>query len=128
MLVPAPFQVIFHRSRNAVLYAYTNFSLTCLISPNTTRVDTDFAVENVVTGPGTLHLDRVSVSKPLPVAGGKYEIVVSFRHLLEEDRGSYSCSAMIVSLQTNVVSSDSRSISNSIEVRGQKIYLLYSYI
>ena len=116
--MPAPLLVTFHRSRNATLHAFTNFSLTCLISPSTHGVDTDFTVESIVSGPGISDLDRVSISQLLPVAEGVYETVVSFRHLLEEDSGSYNCSAMIVSTQANVISSDSRSISNSIEVRG----------
>ena len=116
--MPVPFQALFYRSRNTALYAYTNFSLTCLISPNTHGVDTDFIVESIVSGPGISDLDRVSISQLVPVLGGVFETVVTFRYLLEEDSGSYNCSAMIVSTQANVISSDYRSISNSIEVRG----------
>ena len=112
---------MFRQSRNSTLFAGTNFSLTCLISPNTTGVDTDFTVESVVTGPGTSpESSRVNVSQLMSVGGGVYETVVVFRHLVEADSGSYNCLAMISSSQTNIVTSDSTSGSETIDVGRKK--------
>ena len=117
LLVPSSLLPMFRRSRNSTLYAGTNFSLTCLISPNTTGVDTDFTVESVVTGPGTSpESSRVSISQPMSVGGGVYETVASFGHLVEGDSGSYNCSAAISSSLANVVPSDSNSVSETIQI------------
>ena len=116
-LVPAPLPLMFHQSRNTTLYAGTNFSLTCLITPNTTGVDTDFTVETSVTGPGTSELSRVSISQPTLVEGGIYETVVAFSLLLEGDEGPYNCSARATSSQSNVITSDPTSAAESITVQ-----------
>ena len=108
---------MFRQSRNTTLYAGTNFSLTCLITPNTTGVDTDFTVESSVTGPGTSESGRVSISLPTSVEGGIYETVVAFSHLLEGDEGSYNCSARTTSSQSNVIASDPTSAGESITVQ-----------
>ena len=51
--VPAPISPLtFHRSRNSTLNAGTSFSLTCIITPNTTGVDTDLIVQRIIMGPG----------------------------------------------------------------------------
>ena len=120
---------MFRRSRNSTLYAGTNFSLTCLITPNTTGVDTDFTVESVVTGPGTSPESiRVSISQPMSVGGGVYETVASFGHLVEGDSGSYNCSAVISSSLANVVTSDSNFSFETIEVERKKFVFLSRYI
>ena len=112
---------MFRRSRNSTLFAGTNFSLTCLILPNTTGVDTDFTVESVVTGPGTSpESSRVSISQPTSVGSGVYETVVMFRRLVEADSGSYNCSALISSSQANFVTSNSTSGSETIDVGRKK--------
>ena len=62
---------------------------------------------------------RASLTVSTTAPEGKLLVTLSYRvKLLEEDTGSYNCLAMIASTQANVVSSDSRSISESIEVRG----------
>ena len=119
---------MFRRSRNSTLYAGTNFSLTCLITSNTTGVDTDFTVESVVTGPGTsLESSRVSISQPMSVGGGVYETVASFGHLVEGDSGSYNCSAMVSSSVANIVTSDSNFNFEMIEVERKKFVFLSRY-
>ena len=109
----------FRRSRNTTLTAGTSFSLTCIITPNTTGVDTDIIVESSIMGNGVSDTDRVSVS-PWPVSVGEntYETTVTFAHLLEADSGAYNCSALVRSppSQPNVVSSGSSYGSESISV------------
>lgn len=107
---------MFRRSRNITLNVGTNFSLTCLITPNTTGVDTSYSVQSIITGPGLLYVERVNVSQPTPVGGGVYEAVVTFKHLLEIDEGSYNCSVRVISSLKNVVASDSTSAFVSINV------------
>ena len=121
--VPAPLLPIFRRSHSSTLDAGTSFSLTCLITPNTTGVDTIVSVQSDVAGPGTSHSDRVSVSQPMSVGGGVYETVVNFRHLFEADSGSYNCSAMLISSQDNIIASDSTSAAETIDV-GRKCMVL----
>ena len=121
--MPAPFPLTISCSRNSTLNAGTNFSLTCLITLNTTGVDTIVSVQSDVTGPGTSDSDRVSASRTMSVGGGVYETVVTFRRLFEADRGSYNCSAMLTSSQDNVIASDSISAAETIDV-GRKCMLL----
>ena len=108
---------IFHLSRNTALNAGTNFSLTCLIAPNTTGVDTAFTVQSTVTGPQTSNSERVAVSQLTPVGGETvYKVSVIFRYLIEADSGSYTCTALLTSAQDNVVASDSVSALKSITI------------
>ena len=121
--MPAPLTVTFRRSRNSTLNAGTNFTLSCLITPNTTGVDTITTVQSSITGPGTLNSSRVSVSQPMSMGRGVYETVVTFSHLFEADSGSYNCSAMSISSQdNNVVTSDSTAEVETIDV-GRKCIL-----
>ena len=112
--------LMFHRSRTTTLNAGTTFSLTCLITPNITGVDTGFTVQSSITGPGISDMDRVTVSQPILVGGGVYETTVTFNHLREGDTGSYDCSAMVTSSQPNVMTSDPTSGSESVVV-GRKL-------
>ena len=116
LLVPSILRPLFRRSRNSTLYAGTNFSLTCIITPNTTGVDTDFTVESVVTGPGTSQSSQVSISQQMPVGRGVYEIIVTYRLLLEDDIISHNCSTRIYSSQTNVIASEAATLSETINV------------
>ena len=120
-IVPAPIMPLtFRRSRTTTLNAGTTFSLTCLITPNTTGVDTGFTVQSSVIGPGISDMDRVTVSRPALVGGGTYETTVTFNCLREGDIGSYNCSAMVTSSQPNVMTSDPTSGSESVDV-GRKL-------
>ena len=114
--VPAPLRPLFRRSRNSTIYAGTNFSLTCIILPNITGLDTDFTVESVVTGPGTSQSSRVSISQQMPVGRGVYEIIVTYSLLLEDDIISHNCSTRIYSPQTNVLTSEDATVSETINV------------
>jgi hypothetical protein len=101
------------------LNAGTSFSLICIITPNTTGVDTDFAVESSITGNGIHDTDRVSVSpRPVTVGENTFETTVMFTHLLEADTGAYNCSAYVTSPPSlpNVITSDLTSGLESISV------------
>ena len=100
------------------LNAGTSFSLTCIITPNTTGVDTDFMVESSNVGNGLSDTDRVSVSpQPASVGESTFETTVAFSHLLEADAGAYNCSAYITSPSLpNVITSDSTPGSESISI------------
>ena len=113
--MPAPLLLNFSRSRHTPLNAGTNFSLSCLISANIAGVDTDFSVQSSIAGPGTSDTDRVSISQPMPVGGG-FETVVTFRRLFESDSGSYNCSSRLATSQDNVITSESISAAESIDV------------
>ena len=114
--MPSPLSLTFRRSRNSTLNAGTSFSLTCIITTNTTGVDTIVSVQSDVTGSGTSDTDRVSVSQPMSVGRGVYETVMVFRRLLEADSGLYNCSAMSTSSQDNVIASDSISAVETLDV------------
>jgi hypothetical protein len=118
--VPAPISPLtFRHSRYTILNAGTSFSLTCIISANTTGVDTDIIVESSIVGNGISDTDQVSVSKrPVSVGENTFETTVTFSHLLEADAGAYNCSANITSPPSlpNVITSDSTSGSESIDI------------
>jgi hypothetical protein len=117
--VPAPISPLtFRRSHNRALYAGTSFSLTCIITPNTTGVDTDIVVESSIVGNGISDTNRVSVSRQELIGENTFETTVTFTHLLEADTGAYTCSAYITSPPSlpNVITSDSTSGSESISV------------
>ena len=118
--MPAPASPLtFRHSRNAALNAGTSFSLTCIITPNITGVDTDIIVESSIVGNGISDTDRVNVSiQPVLVGENTFETTVTFRHLLEADAGAYNCSAYTTSPLSvpDVITSDSTSASESISV------------
>ena len=118
--MPAPASPLtFRHSRNAALNAGTSFSLTCIITPNITGVDTDIIVESSIVGNGISDTDRVNVSiQPVLVGENTFETTVTFSHLLEADAGAYNCSAYTTSPLSvpDVITSDSTSASESISV------------
>ena len=117
--VPAPISPLtFRRSRNTILNAGTSFSFTCIITPNTTGVDTNVTVQSSITGPGISDTDRVRVSQLMSVGENTFETTVTFNHLLEDDTGAYSCSAFVRSppSRPGVITSDSTSNLESITV------------
>ena len=123
--VPAPISpLIFRHSRNTALNAGTSFSLTCIITPNITGVDTDIMVESSIMSNGVPDTDRVSVSRqPVSVGENNFETTVTFTHLLEADTGAYNCSAHIRSPPSlsDVITSDSTSGLESISI-GRKCH------
>ena len=111
--------VTFRHSRNTTLNAGTSFSLTCIITPNTTGVDTDIIVESSIIGNGISDTDRVSVSpQPVSVGENTFETTVTFSYLLEADTGAYNCLAYVTSPLSvpNVITSDSISGLESISI------------
>ena len=126
--VPAPISPLtFHRSRNSTLNVGTSFSLTCIIAPNTTGVDTNVMVQSSITGPGISGTSRVSVSQPMSTGGSAYETTVTFHHLLEADAGTYSCSAIVTSSHPSLIASDSISGSEFINVRRKLAIALHIF-
>ena len=125
--MPAPISPLtFRRSRNTTLNAGTSFSLTCIIIPNTTGVDTDIRVESSIVGNGVPDTDRVSVSpRPVSVGENTFETTVTFSHLLEADAGAYNCSAYITSPLSlpNVITSDFIADSEPINI-GRKFLII----
>ena len=117
--MPTPLPLTFSLSRNAG----TNLSLSCLITPNRTGVDTHFTIESNITGPGTLDSERVTISQPLPLGGGQYETVVTFSRLYKSDTGPYHCSATLTDVQEDVRSSVSISANQTIVV-GRKLHVM----
>ena len=126
IIVPAPISPLTFRcsrnkvkSHNTTLSAGTSFSLTCIITPNTTGVDTDIIVESSIMDSGISDTNRVSVSRqPVSVGENTYETTATFAHLLEADTGAYRCSALVRSppSQPSVITSDSSYGSESISV------------
>ena len=97
--MPSPASPLtFHHSCSTALNAGTSFSLTCIITPNITGVDTDIIVESSIVGNGISDTDRVNVSiQPVLVGENTFETTVTFSHLLEADAGAYNCSAYTTS-------------------------------
>ena len=125
--VPAPLPLTFSLSRNTTINAGTNLSLSCLITPNTTGVDTPFTVESNITGLGTLDSERVTVSELLSLGGGQYKTVVTFSLLYESDTGPYHCSATLSHMQANVGSSVSANNTQSVVV-GRRLHKIISHL
>ena len=95
--VPPPESVRITMSREAPLYEGTTFSLTCIITPNRTGVDTGFVV-NVPTfsGPGapprsdvTMITDNMDFQTSLSFT--------SSNTLAMRNTGAFSCSSIVVS-------------------------------
>ena len=127
LTVPAPISPLtFHHSRNSTLNAGTSFALACIITPNTTGVDTNIMVQSSITGPGISGTSRVSVSQPMSTGGSIYETTVTFHHLLEADAGAYSCSAFVTSSHPSLIASDSISGSEFINI-GRKLAIALHY-
>lgn len=105
------------RSHNGVLYAGTFFSLSCIVTLNTTGVDSNFTLQSSVSIPRSTDTERVNISPPA-FTGSAYEITVTFSPLIEDDTGIYNCSAMVVPFtqQNLITASDLSFVSESINV------------
>ena len=91
MAVPVPDVVTIYASRGAPVYEGTVFSLTCLIIPNMTGVNTDFKVQRTFTGPATSAADRVTR------ANTGFQTTLMFHPIAMADNGSYVCTASAIS-------------------------------
>ena len=102
LTVPASEVVTILRSRENPLYEGTAFSITCVITPNRTGVDTDFEVQRNFSGPETSTTDRITL---LDIKNS-IQISLMFVPLIVNDTGTYECSAIASSVLSNVTASD----------------------
>ena len=102
LTVPASKVVTILRSRENPLYEGTAFSVSCVITPNRTGVDTDFEVQRNFSGPETSTTDRITL---LDIKNN-IQISLMFVPLIVNDTGTYECSAIASSVLSNVTASD----------------------
>ena len=102
LTVPAPEVVTLYENRSAPIYEGTLFSLTCLITPNMTGVNTDITIQRSFTGPRTSDVIRVTSEN------SEFQTTVTFRPVAMTDSGRYECSASAVSTSQypNIEASD----------------------
>lgn len=102
----------FRRSRSSALYAGTSFSLTCIITPNTTGVDTNVTVQSSISIPRNSDMDRIIISPPT-FTGSVYETTVVFSPIIEDDTGAYNCSAGVIPIsQQDLIIMSNRSFGS----------------
>ena len=114
--MPAPEVVTINESREAPIYEGTMFSLTCLITPNMTGVDTDITIQRNFTGPGTS--DRVTSED------AAFQTTLMFHPVAMADDGRYVCSAVAISTSQhpNVEASDAI-VNDAMITISSKFYL-----
>ena len=91
ILVPAPEVIAISESRGGLIYEGTVFSLTCLITPNMTGVNTDITIQRTFSGPGTSAADRVTTED------AAFQTTLMFHPVAMTDNGEYVCSASAIS-------------------------------
>ena len=116
--VPAPASIVINRSRSGVLYEGTTFNLICVITPDTSGVDTEFSVNSSVLGPRTSDVERIIISQPVE-NGEVYETNVRFRALRRNDGGTYNCSSRATSTLRYVSASEPADGSTTIFIDGE---------
>ena len=118
LTVPVPEVITIYASRGAPIYEGTVFSLTCLITPNMTGVNTDFTVQQDFTGPATSAADRVSR------ANTKFQTTLMFHPIAMADGGRYACSASTISTAQypNVEASDA-TVNDTMITISSKFYI-----
>ena len=89
--VPAPDVVAIYESRGRPIYEGTVVSLSCLIIPNMTGVNTNITIQRNFTGPGTSAADRVTRE------GTAFQTTLMFHPVAMADDGRYVCSAVATS-------------------------------
>ena len=92
------------QSREDDLYEGTSFSLTCVVSPNKTGVDTAFEVLRSFSGPETSLSDRIDTFDT--EVADDIEITLIFSPLTMNDTGEYLCFATGASVLPTVTNSD----------------------
>ena len=85
--VPAPEVIAISESHGGPIYEGTMFSITCLITPNMTGVNTDITLQRTFTGPGTSAADRVMTED------AAFQTTLMFHPVAMADDGEYVCSA-----------------------------------
>ena len=125
-IVPAPEAVVIIESREAPLYEGTTFSLSCLITPNRTGVDTEFAIQRSFIGPETSATERISLSDTV-TSFDDIQFSYSFFPLILNDTGIYECSAIALSTIPNITASDSVINRITLSILGRYIIMLHYY-
>ena len=124
--VPAPiYPFVIRESRSGVLYEGTTFSWICVITPNTTGVDTDFTISSTVVGPRTPDMGRIIISPPVEI-DNVYETNITFRALRLDDNGTYNCSASATSSLRYVSASELTTEIEMIAVTGKITHFICS--
>ena len=120
LTVPVPEVVTIYASRGAPVYEGTVFSLTCLITPNMTGVNTDFTVQRDFTGLATSAADRVTKENT------GFQTTLMFHPIAMADGGRYVCSASAISTAQypNVEASDATMNDTMITI-SSKFYIIY---
>ncbi len=111
-----PPQVVITTSRDTPLYeGTTGLSLTCVVTPDTTGVDTDTFLTRGIIGPADS--DRVTTSDTLNnrVATVVYNIGV----LSLTDTGSYTCSAIVSPVSSQYVVGANNTASLDLAIVGE---------
>ena len=116
--MPAPEVIAIIESHSAPVYEGTAFSLTCLITPNMTGVNTDFTVQRTFTGPATSASDRINIDNTA------FNTTVMFHPVAMVDNGSYVCTASAISTAQypNVEASDA-TVNDTMITISSKFYI-----
>ena len=124
--MPAPEAVVIFESRESPLYEGTTFSLSCLITPNMTGVDTEFEIQRSFIGPETSATERISQSDTMAPFS---DILLSylFSPLTMNDTGIYECSAIALSILPNITASDPIMNETTLSILGKCIMCFISY-
>ena len=117
--VPALEVIAISESRGGLIYEGTMFSLTCLITPNMTGVNTDITIQRTFSGPGTSAADRVTTENDA------FQTTLMFRPVAMTDDGRYVCSASAISTpQYPSVEASNETENRTIMAISRKPYLL----
>ncbi len=127
IIVPAPEAVVIFQSRETPLYEGTAFSLSCLITPNRTGVDTEFVIQRSFMGPETSATERISLSDTV-TSFDDIQLSFSFSPLILNDTGIYECSAIAISIVPNITASDPVTNETTLSILGRYIIVFcYNY-
>lgn len=116
--MPPPQSISVRANREGPLYEGTQFSLTCLISPNRTGVDTQFTVQTSFAGPQTPEDDRLTTSDTTTVDDILQVILTLSPVSVMDDDSPYICSASATSSAQHVITSDAVTNTMMISVDG----------
>ena len=106
--VPAPEVIAINESRGGPIYEGTMFSLTCLITPNMTGVNTDITLQRTFTGPETSAADRVTTEN------AAFQTTLIFHPVAMADDGEYVCSVSAISTQYPNVEASNATENNTV--------------
>ena len=106
--VPASEVVAIYESRGAPICEGTVFSLSCLITPNMTGVNTNITIQQNFTRPGMSAADRVTREDTA------FQTILMFRPVTMADDGRYVCSAVAISIsQYSNVEASNATVNNT---------------